>query len=251
MISSTQDLPPEVVSDLSDFAKEKTPIDKSGLKRYLIFFLGGVLSLIFILISYQLISSPVIVSFTGIGEETVQASKATITFVISTTDTDVDASIKSSREKADAFKFMLLNNGVTSENISSSEASVAPVASSSPLVYQTAVSISFSTTNVSTLDELISLLYSNGAVYVSQPTLTAGDQNSLEHKALKKAMRDAKEKADLFAGENMKFVKKIVAVEQQTSGTTSTATIGSNSKDNNSNGSFIMSKAVSVSYKMW
>lgn len=61
-------------------------------------------------------------------------------------------------------------------------------------------------------------------------------------------MQDAEKKAASIASKNMKFIKKIVAVNNQSSGTNS---VTSSTSDTTQNGVFKIIELVSVSYKIW
>lgn len=248
MNNIAQDLPSDVVSDLSDFNKKATPNDKGSFKKYLVLTLGAVLFLVFGFISFQLINSPLIVSFTGVGEQSVTATEATIAFSVYSTNADVTVATKTTRDAANQFKQLLLNNKIEAKNISISEISVNPtVTTAQALVYQAAVTISFKTTDITSLDNLVTLLYTNGALQVSQPVLSSENQTALEQQALAKAIVEAKGKANIFATKNFKVIKKIVAIDQQTAGTTASATTSVDT----TKGSFSIVKGVSVTYKMW
>ena len=245
-----QDLPPEVESDVSSFMKENKS-SSSDFKKYLYMLVAGVVLLVAGLVAYQLVNSPLIIAFTGSGSESATASKAIISFIVSSNNADADTAVKTTRDRANAFKQLLLNNNIDSKNISISEVSVTPTTgANSTIVYQASVSISLTTSAISTLDELVSLLYTNGAVYVSQPVLTSDNETAFEQKALEKAIVEAKGKANTFANKHLKLIKKIVAIDQQTSGTTSSSTTNTG-QVNASTGSFNVIKAVSVTYKMW
>jgi len=243
-----QDLPPELASDFTDFNKNETPSEKEDFKKYLILILGAVFFLVFGFISYQLINSPLIIAFTGVGDESVTATRAIISFSIYAADADVLVAVKTTRDKANAFKQLLINNKIEVKDISISEVSVNPsLTATQAVVYQSAVTISFKTTNISSLDDLVTLLYTNGALQVSQPVLSSDDQTILEQKALAEAISEAKGKANIFANRNFKFVKKIIAIDQQTAGTTASSTTSVDT----SKGTFSIVKGVSVTYKMW
>jgi uncharacterized protein YggE len=243
-----QDLPSEVVSDLNDFNENKSPTEKQNFKKYLVFILGAVFFLIFGFISFQLVNSPLIIAFTGVGDESVTATSAIISFSIYASNADVLLAAKTTRDKANEFKQLLINNKIEAKDISISEISINPsLTSAQALVYQSAVTISFKTTNVTALDDLVTLLYTNGALQVSQPILSSENQTTLEQKALAKAITEAKGKADIFATRNFKFVKKIIAIDQQTAGTTASATTSVDT----AKGVFKIVKGVSVTYKMW
>ncbi|HOZ80718.1 MAG TPA: SIMPL domain-containing protein [Candidatus Woesebacteria bacterium] len=71
---------------------------------------------------------------------------------------------------------------------------------------------SLKTKKVGSINNLIKYLYSNGATTVSGASFEAGENNKIEDEARKKAVEDAKVKADSLAKSAGKKVKKIVSV---------------------------------------
>ena len=87
--------------------------------------------------------------------------------------------------------------------------------------------------------------------------LSIENQDTLDETALKSAMDDANSQAAKIGNTHWKFIRKAVSVAQASSGTTSTATTkadtltSANDSTAATNGVFKITKAVTVSYKMW
>ena len=234
-----QDLPPDVASDLSDFNNNYTLSDKASFKKYLALFVGALFIATLALVSYQLINSPLIISFTDTGEELMPATKASFYFAVSSINSDVDKSIKDTNNKADIFKQLLLDNKIELKDIKISEMGI--VFSSTG--YQSTVVIDVQTTKLEDLSNLTSTIFSNGSSYMSQPVLTREDTSTYEQKALIKALDKVNKQASLFATKKIKFVKKIINITYESSGTSSV------SYDSNNN--LGVTKTVTATYKMW
>lgn len=211
-------------------------------------------SVVLLMIFWSWISSPVVITFTGIGNVNVPATNATVSFSLLSSDVSAQGAIASVKEKARLIKGVIKSSGVPEEDILESQITSAPSQTGG---YQALISMGAKTIHVATISDLISTLYANGASVVSQPTLSVEDKTDLETKAVDEAMKDAKKQASVFALKNWKLIKKMIAVSQQTSGSTSTATSKadaiseSTSQEAAANGVFKIVKAVSVSYKMW
>lgn len=214
-----------------------------------------IIPIIFLLIIfYQWINSPMIVTFTGVGTVNVPATNATVSFSLLSSDNNAQAAITGVKEKAKVIRGVLKNSGISEEDILESQITSAPGQAGG---YQALISMGAKTVHVANISGLIGTLYANGASVVSQPTLSVENKTDLETKAVDEAMKDAKKQASAFSLKNWKFIKKIVAVSQQTSSSTSTATSKADvvteatSQEAAVNGVFKIIKAVSVSYKMW
>jgi uncharacterized protein YggE len=90
---------------------------------------------------------------------------------------------------------------------------------------------------------------------VAQPVLSVDNKTELENQAFAAALKDAKSNASEVAKRNWKLFRKIIAVEQVTSPSTSTVTsradVITENQETITGGVFKIVKAVSVSYKMW
>jgi len=216
-------------------------------------------TVVVLIVIWTWISSPMLISVTGAGEASVAPTNATLSFTLSSNDVNAAAAIATVNSRVESLKQLVKNTGVSEEDIVETQVNVVPAATVAlgSTGYQASVSMAVKTSHVNSVPTLISTLYDNGAVLVSQPTLGVDDSEVLEQKAFDEAMKDAKSKAGKIALKNWKLFRKIVAINQQTSGTTSTATSKADvlTEAQNefavSNGIFKINKAVSVTYKMW
>lgn len=222
-------------------------------------FLAVIAGVVFLMLVWTCLSSPMLVTVTGTGEASVAAQEATVSFSLSASDSSVAGAISQIKGKVQTVRNFLINSGISEEDIFESQLQVVPASAvvQGATGFQAVVSMAAKTVHVSSISELISNLYANGAVVVSQPVLSSGEKGKLEEEALDKAMKDAKTQAGKIALKNWKFIKKIVAVTQASSGSTSTVTsradvvTESQNQTAAQNGVFKIVKAVSVSYKMW
>jgi len=221
--------------------------------------LTSLAAIIFLILFWTWVSSPMLVTVTGTGEVSVPAKEATLSFSLSATDSSASGADSQVKGKIEAMKNLLKNSGISDEDIFTSQTQIVPAGAvvSGATGFQAVTYMSVKTVHVTSVSDLISNLYANGATVVSQPVLSAGDQKKLEDEAFDQAMKDAKTQAGKIALKNWKLVKKIVAVSQASSASTSTVTskadvlTESQNQTVAQNGVFKIVKAVSVSYKMW
>ncbi len=226
-----------------------------GFKKVLLAF--GVLILVILLWTW--VSSPMVVTVTGTGEVSVPATSATVSFSISSQDTSAQGAIAGVKGKVDAVKQMLKASGISEEDIVESQLTVVPASliTQGASGFQAQVVMSAKTIHVTAISDLISNLYNQGVAVVSQPVLAVEKVDELEAKAMDQALKDARSKASKIALKNWKLVKKMIALTQQSSASTATATskadtlTEANNQQAAQNGVFKIVKAVSVSYKMW
>lgn len=215
--------------------------------------------IIILIIFWQWISSPMIVTVTGTGSVEVPATNATITFAVLASDPSAQGAITAVNGNATNIKKFLISNGIAEEDISTSQVTAVPASltTTGGTGFQASITMSAKTIHISNVPNLISSLYSYNVAAVSQPVLSVDNENSLDAQALESAMKDAGQKASSIALKNWKLIKKVVLVSSQSSGTTSTSssTADTLTKANNTtaaqNGVFQITEAVSVSYKMW
>ena len=193
-----------------------------------------------------------VVTVTGKGELSVPASSASISYSLSAVDSSAQGAVNQVKQKIANINSVILDYGITQGDILESQITVSPDAITQGL-FVASTAQGFKLKNVDTVNDLISSLYSSGAEVVSQPLLNAENQGDLEQEAFDLALKDAKTQAGKIALKQLKFIRKIVFVSQESSGTTST--IASKDTDLETGGvfgtTFKLSKQVSVSYKMW
>jgi len=220
---------------------------------------GIALGIVVLAVIWQWISSPMIVTVMGSGEVNVPATNATVTFSLSAIDADPQAAISGVTAKANLIRQVLVKSGIAEEDIVQSQVYALPayLVTVGATGFQASMAMSAKTIHVSKITDLISSLYASGASAVSQPVLSVENQQALDAQAYNSAIKDAKAKAAGIGNQNWKFIRKIIAVSSQSSGTTSTATskadvlTESKSAEAAQNGVFKIVEAVSVSYKMW
>ena len=214
------------------------------LKGLLFVFIGGFI--------YTWVSSPMITTVTGSGEVSVGADSAIITFTLTSTDADASLAVATVKDKVTAMSDMLtMNWGVQESDIFESQITVLPTATG----FQAAITVGLKSAQVPRVGELVASLYKNGAAYVSQPVLSVENIDVYENDALQQALKDAKQSANKLSFKNLKFIKKVISIDQSIS--ESTSTVSSNLTGNESSDYVIQSgvikiqKAVAVSYMMW
>lgn len=231
------------------------PADLWGPKKIF----GIVLGVLFFLFAWQWISSPLLVTVTGVGETSVTASNATVSFSIFATDANSQAAISNVNAKALAMRTLLTGKGIAETDIAEGQVVVVPagLVTAGATGFQATITMAAKTTHVSDMSSLVASLYSNGALVVSQPILSVENQEQLERAASDAALKDAKKQASEIGNRNWKFIRKIIAISEANSGNTSTATVKADTltAENNAsaaqNGVFKITKTVSVAYKMW
>jgi len=223
-----------------------------GINKTLMVFGIVILAMIF----WAGISSPMIVTVTGTGQASVPATNATVSFTLSATDNSIQNAVSAVLAKADTMRKYLQSKGVADSDIAQSQVTAIPAALATAGAggFQATVSMAAKTTHVTEVSTLVSDLYVNGALVVSQPVLSVENQDLLDQQAFNAALKDAKDQAWKIGVTNWKFIQKIIAISQVTSPSTSTSTTKADVLASGvaaTNGVFKIVKAVSVSYKMW
>ena len=219
-------------------------------KKYL---LGG-LAIVIGLILYVWITSPMVVTVTGTGEVAVPAESATLSFSVSGSDATPNGAINAVKTRANAIRATLVSSGIAESDIAESQIRVVPASAvtQGATGFQAVITMGAKTVHVADNAGLIANLYSSGASLVSQPVISVDNKSELEQQAFEAAMKDAKKQAGAIALKNLKLIRKVVAVSQVTSPSTSTVTSkGETTAEATQSDTFKIVKAVSVSYKMW
>lgn len=220
----------------------------------------ALLAVIFVvLVMWQWISSPLVVTVNGIGKVSVPATSATITATVSVNSDTSQNAIAAVKAKTDSLKSVLMSSGVPEEKMTVSQVTSYPanLLTAGAAGYQAAVVLIAETTNISAIDDLVASLYTAGASLVQQPVLNIENQTQLEDEATKAALKDARSKISKIALRQFKFIRKTVDLYEVGSSTTSTATskadVETSAQDEMAalNGVFEVTKSLSVSYKLW
>ncbi len=220
----------------------------------------ALLGLVFsVLILWQIVSSPMVVTVTGTGEVAVPATNATVTTTVSVNSDTAQNAIGAVTTRSQIIIDLLKKSGIPEENISQSQITSYPagLVTTGATGYQASLQVVAKTPHVSTVGDLVANLYASGATLVQQPVLSVENQKDLETKATDEALKDAKSQIGKIALKNMKLLRKVVSLYEQTSANTSTTTskadtvTGAQNQLAAQNGVFKITKAVSVSYKLW
>lgn len=231
------------------------PISKLALKKYIFIALGVIVAILL----WTWVNSPMIVTVVGTGSVSVPATNATVSFTLSATDNSIQSAVASVQARADSMRQYLSSKGVLEGDIAQTQVTAVPASlvTSGATGFQATISMAAKTTRVSDISNIVSDLYTNGALVVSQPVLSVENQEKLDRDAFDMAMKDARSQAGTIGNSNWKFIRKVVSVSLVTSPTTSNSTTRADTlttaNDSTAaiNGVFKIAKAVSVSYKMW
>lgn len=231
-------------------------VQAPGFFKKTLFTLFSLAVLIFV---FQWISSPMIVTVTGSGEVSAPAESATITFTVTGNSDNTTGAINSAKEKVSKIKESLKTLGISESDIYESQIATYPASAVTQGAsgFTATSTMGVKTVQINNLDGMISSLYGQGATLVSQPVLTIDETDKLESEAFNMAVKDAKSKGSSIAFKNLKFIRKIVLIEQASSSPSSTVTSKADTvtqiEQNISpdTGIIKIQKSVSVSYKMW
>jgi len=238
---------------MADFTMEEVKTNSNNYPDHHNFFFKKGLVVFFAVILAAFIinwlNSPLIVSVTGSGELSVPATAATISLTVSATDPSPQNAIYQVKTRVNDIRQYLRSQGIDEKDIVESQVTAVPASAYTPGAtgFQASINMGAKTLDVVGIDNLVTQLYSKGALLVAQPVLSADKQEELEAKAMDEAMKDAKTQAKEIARKNFKFIRKIINIQQATSASTATVT----SKTDSLGNQFKIAKAVQVSYKMW
>lgn len=218
-----------------------------SLKKYL----PLLLSVFVFLVLYQWITSPLVTTITGVGEVSAKAETATVTFAFSLNGDSAKSATDSAKGVSSRIRKMLKDSGVSENDIYESSVVVLPASSvvRGAGGFQATLNMGLKTTKINEINNLVSSLYSEGAVVVTQPVLSVGNKAKLEDEAYNLALKDAKSQSTKLSLKYMKLFKKIVLVQESTTSPSSTVTSKADSSPDD--GMIKISKVLSVSYKLW
>ena len=212
-----------------------------------------------VLVMWQWISSPMVVTVYGEGKVSVPATSATVTSSVSINADTPQNAIAAVKAKANVLKSVLMASGVLEEDISESQVTTYPanLVTTGTSGYQAAIILTAEVTDVGTLDGLVANLYASGASLVQQPVLNIENESVLKDEATKAALKDARSQVSKIALRHFKFIRKTVSLYEADSSTTSTSTskavaaASGGDETSSANGVFEIAKVLSVSYKLW
>jgi uncharacterized protein YggE len=215
--------------------------------------------LIVVIFVWQWLSSPMLVTVRGMGQVSVPATSATISLTVTASASNSPDSINIVKSKAENIRVLLTASGVAESDIAESQIVSYPAGLAVPGAegFQSSIQMSAKTNNVAAVSELVGSLYNSGASLVDQPLLNVENQEKLEEQATKEALKDAKDQVTKISRKNFKFIRKMVALTEQSSESSSTISSKPDflaqdfSEEAALNGSFEIAKLVTVSYKLW
>ena len=215
-------------------------------------YIFGFFGVIFLFLIYRYLTNPLIVTVTGTGKVTVPASSARLSLTVVESGDEVSKVEGAIRAKVAAVRLSMVTNGVDEKSLSQTEMQLTPLSAivSGAKGYSAQVNIFGQVNDVSNLSGLIVKLYQSGASLVSQPVVEVKNQQDLENSALKMALADANKNMSYVARLKWKMFRKIVNIQQASSGNTSSAT-KVETVDNKVSTSIELAKAVSVTYQLW
>lgn len=192
--------------------------------------------------------TPTVVVVTGIGRVSVPASSATFNITVTAANDLPSGALTDLRTKVGNIKQVLGTINIGNENITETQVTITPSAAviASAKGYQAMTTLTVKTGNVPMAAEMVVNMYASGATIVSQPVVTVENQEVLEAQAFNEALKKAKQSLNDTVG--MRPIRKMVVIQQASSGNTATAT---KAEVDNVKGTFEVVKAVSVTYKVW
>jgi uncharacterized protein YggE len=241
------------------------------IKKYIKLGVVGLIGIAVASFVFSWVTSPLEITLNGTGEINAAADKATISFTLSTSDSNSGVAAQTAKANAQNMQAYLESIGVPKNDIVESQVRVVPESTVTPggNGYRAIVSLGFNTTNVSEISNLISSLYERGAVLVTQPLLQISnedEQNKLENEALQKAIRDAGKQAASLGNKRFKFIRKLTNVSFSpaplSSSLTSNDQVGEDPSKTSKFGSdgavpgvssntIKISRTVSATFRMW
>lgn len=208
-----------------------------------------IIAVVLMLVVGVWVFSPTEVTVTGVGTVSVPAEMASFSVTMVSNQESASASLSNLREKVDKVKSLLGEVGIGSNNITETQVTITPaiVNNENASGFQASSTLTIKTKNVAMTGEMIVNMYGSGAAIVSQPVVSIESDRitELEKEALDLALDDAKKNIKTTLG--FRPFKKIVKIEQASSGNAATSTrIVEDNK-----GAFEVAKAVNVTYRVW
>ncbi len=241
-----------ITLDTTAESKDGTLSPKNQYYKYAFIVLGIIITSLI----WTYATNPIVISVSGTGSVTVPATYAISQITMAATGADAGSAITALQSKINNVKTILTNNNVVEENIAQSQPQVTPAALvvAGASGYQATEIISFKTKYITDMPSLVTNLYANGATVVAQPTYLAENQEVAERTAMQEAITKADTESKFFTRSRFKFIRKIVAIQQASSGSTAQSVIKDSQSQNAeivANGGIKIGQAVQVTYKIW
>lgn len=191
--------------------------------------------------------SPAEVVVTGTGMVSVPATSATFNVTVNVVADSANTALSDLRNKVSTVQKQLAEMNIRPDDITESQITLTPAAAvvAGAKGFQAITTLNVKTTNIPQVAEMMVNMYASGATIVSQPVVSREDQDKLEQEALTDALKDAKNNLSQTVG--WRPINKIIGISQASSGNTATSTkVVADNK-----GSFEVTKAVQVVYRVW
>jgi uncharacterized protein YggE len=211
-----------------------------------------------LLVVYNYLRSPLVVTVNGMSRKVVPADTASLTFNVSATEDSAPMAVTAVTNKVAVMKAGLKQAGVTEAEMMETQPQVYPAALVVPgsSGYQANLTVGVKTKQVTSIGPMMTSLYEQGAVLVSQPVFLVEDMSRYENEVLAEALHNAKGKAVEIQRRHLKPVRQVAAITQaetETSGTVTMKTTGEDTLMGNTltTDNITLVKMVNVSYRMW
>lgn len=221
-----------------------------SLKHYIVL----IMTALGLMVAYQWITNPVLITASGVGEVSVPATKAIVSLTLTESDATPDGAMTKIQQKAQTIRDYMMQRGFAETITTQPQLVPAGLISPGMTGYTVSVTMGGSTAQLENLHKIVAGFYGMGATIVSQPVLAVEDEAKLAEKALGEALKKADEQAKQMARKQWKLIRLVAAVQQADSGVTSTSTSEKNplaGEEVESGDMFKISKAVSVTYRLW
>ncbi|MBU0576700.1 SIMPL domain-containing protein [Patescibacteria group bacterium] len=221
----------------------------------LLWFLWGVVGLIIGAFIWYWVSNPLLVTVTGTGKVSVPATAATFSVSMGVAGENAGTTLTQLKTKVETLKKIMNESNLGVVEIVESQVQLTPsgMVIAGATGYQAMMSMSVKMNYVSQVADLVVELYQNGATAVGQPVISVENQEELEKQALNKALKESEKKLNEIALKKLKPIRKILSLEQASSGTTATGTKQTENMDEGTaaNQTFEVVRAVSAVYALW
>lgn len=167
---------------------------------------------------------PPLISVNGIGEVKLEPNEVVINLGVETRETTLDLARKQTDKQAAAIIAYLRKQGVDAKDIQTSYVNLHPVYSGAnyggakPEFYMASKTMTIVIRKIGKFDELLSGLYDNGVNRIDGIYFRVSDMEKHRAEARKRAVADAKQKADALTGELGAKVGQVYSVSEHTSG---------------------------------
>ena len=167
---------------------------------------------------------PPLVSVTGTGEVRVQPTEVLVYLGVETREKTLDAARKETDKKAAAIISYLKKNGVDAKDIQTSFVTVQPIYNrgeygvTTPDMYMAIKTMNIKIRKLDKYDEVLSGLYNVGANRIDGIQFQVADLEKYKTEARKKAVANARQKANLLTSELGAKVGRVYAINETTSG---------------------------------